>query len=103
MTIFAIKKADKILVYTIAEWRRAVIVNYLIQEMGQKVFCTDTDEYVERLWTGYADGAEVVTVRIRETRSRPTPLVLPDGASIQTADEWIFEQNTNNETGQGGA
>lgn len=86
MTIFAVKKDDKLLIYTIAEWRRAAIVNYLIQEMGQKIFCTDTDESVERLWRGFANGATVVSVDVTEHDARFT---LPADFEARTEDNWL--------------
>lgn len=74
MTIYAIKKADNILIHTIAQWPRATIVTYLLQDMGQNIFCTDTDDNIDKLWLAMNDGAELVEVEVRETENYTTSM-----------------------------
>jgi hypothetical protein len=64
--VYAIKKNGKLLIHTIAQWRRAAIVAYLLQDSGQHIYCNDTDYSVENLWKAFADGAELVEVDIVE-------------------------------------
>lgn len=77
MTIYAIKKNEQILIHTVAQWPRATIVTYLLQDMGQHIFCTDTDEQVDRLWTAMSNGAELVKVDISEEHG--VEEILPSG------------------------
>jgi hypothetical protein len=68
MTIYAIKKDNKILVHTIAQWRRAAIVAFLLEDARQRVFCNDTDATVEDLWDRAANGAQLIEVTVEETK-----------------------------------
>jgi hypothetical protein len=56
---WAVKFDDEIKVHTISASRRASIVIWLLEDMGQKVSPIDGDATIEKLWSGFSNGAEL--------------------------------------------
>jgi hypothetical protein len=85
--IYCVKKEDgTLLPFTISESRRAVIVNYLIEERHQRVYNSDTDDYVETLWRGFANGATIVAITLKEV-APPPPVAEPETALLKLMGE----------------
>ena len=65
---WAVKFDGAIKVHTVSASRRATIVIWLLEDMGQKVSPIDGDATIEKLWSGFSNGAELVEVKVEEIK-----------------------------------
>lgn len=75
---WAVKFDDEIKVHTVSASRRASIVIWLLEDMGQKVSPIDGDATIEKLWCGFSNGAELVEVKVEEIKRSNDEVRVPE-------------------------
>ena len=75
---WAVKFDDEIKVHTVSASRRASIVIWLLEDMGQKVSPIDGDATIEKLWCGFSNGAELVEVKVEEIKRSNDEVRMPE-------------------------